>query len=277
MTEYEASIMETLNEDMEYLKEEGYEVLGVFLYGSQNYQTSIEESSDFDVKAIVIPSPTQMILGNINIKLTVDGTNGTLTAFDIYSMHHSIKKQAINFLEILFTKYKIINPKYEKLYEDMFTYRERIARINPSAGVECIYGMAQNKIDKVFTRVPSNEKRIDKFGYDPKSLSEIIRLNEFLSRYINGEMYEKCLIPRHPEEIIAIKKGMPGLTPEAAKFVMDDTLRIMKFVRDTYKEDHPEPKLDMETIEGVDEITTDCCKAYLKERCYLENWPTLQY
>lgn len=54
-----------LLEDFNYVTSLGYNVLGVFLQGSQNYQLDYP-GSDIDTKAIIIPSFIDFVL-NINI------------------------------------------------------------------------------------------------------------------------------------------------------------------------------------------------------------------
>lgn len=49
-----------LQEDYEFLSNLGYNVLGVFLYSSQNYEMDTE-NSDIDTKAIIIPNFEDLI------------------------------------------------------------------------------------------------------------------------------------------------------------------------------------------------------------------------
>lgn len=44
------------------------------------------------------------------------------------------KKQNMNFIEILFTKYKFLNPEYEELFKPVLEAREAIARYNDFCG-----------------------------------------------------------------------------------------------------------------------------------------------
>ena len=62
-------IMERLQHDYAVTRAK-YEVLGVFLSGSQNYNCQTE-TSDIDTKVIVIPTLDEMILGHIKINETI--------------------------------------------------------------------------------------------------------------------------------------------------------------------------------------------------------------
>lgn len=263
-----------LKEDFEYLTEEGYEVLGVFLFGSQNYHTNTS-TSDIDVKAIVIPSVQQMIFGDIETHVAIPRDNGELTVYDLNFMHYNFKKQNINFIEILFTKYRYINPKYEDLYCEMFELREEIARLNEFRSVHAQMGNLKNKMSKVFHKVPSNEHRIEKYGYDNKALSDILRYEDFMTRYIKGVPYCECLIPENHKYLTSLKIN-PELTRERVEELIQITNAKMQKLEEEFYDSHSD-RCDSYLLNTIDHVTERCCKAYLKERCYFETWPILSY
>lgn len=57
----EKRIFDRLNKDMQRLQKDGFEVVGVFLRGSQNYNLDCD-NSDIDTVAIVLPSIDDVIL-----------------------------------------------------------------------------------------------------------------------------------------------------------------------------------------------------------------------
>ena len=118
-------------------------VFGVFLYGSQNYRTNTPES-DVDTKCILVPNLRVLALHPYEVKhLNVDGE--VCECMSIMHMVNNWKKQNINFVEILFTPYFKVNPKYEDFWlETPDGYEpyaldekksERIARYNVNAAV----------------------------------------------------------------------------------------------------------------------------------------------
>lgn len=56
------NIRTRLEQDAQFLLDKGYDILGVFLYGSQNYGMATE-GSDIDTKAVVLPSVEQIVMG----------------------------------------------------------------------------------------------------------------------------------------------------------------------------------------------------------------------
>ena len=93
--------------------------VGLFLQGSQNYNLDYE-GSDIDTKAIMLPSFSDFVLNAKPLSTTHIMENNEHVDFkDIRLMFDCIKKQNVNFVEILFTPYSIINPEYA----DLFVYR----------------------------------------------------------------------------------------------------------------------------------------------------------
>ena len=90
--------------------------VGLFLQGSQNYNLDYE-GSDIDTKAIMLPSFSDFVLNAKPLSTTHIMENNEHVDFkDIRLMFDCIKKQNVNFVEILFTPYSIINPENNALY-----------------------------------------------------------------------------------------------------------------------------------------------------------------
>lgn len=242
-------VVERLNQDFNWLQEHGYDVLGVFLQGSQNYDLDYE-GSDVDTKAIVIPSFEDFVLNRKPHSTTqVLETNEHLDIKDIRLMFECFKKQNINFLEILFTKYFVINPTYEDAWKLIQDNVERIAHYNNYAAVNCIAGMIYEKRAALCHRYEGLKEKIDKYGYDSKQLHHIVRCWEFLYRYISGESYASCLISKDTDHLIKIKSDNAFYSCEQACELADKLVADSKLVKDKYMEENP-LKIDKE----VDQI-----------------------
>lgn len=138
MQKREEQLNKRIFEDYEYVKSLGYNVLGVFAQGSDNYKLSYS-GSDIDTKAILIPSFEDFVLNRKPVSTTlILPSNEHIDIKDIRLMHNCFYKQNINFIEILFTRYKYLNPEYEAIYQTMFDNAEKIAHYNNYAAVNCI-------------------------------------------------------------------------------------------------------------------------------------------
>ena len=73
-----------------------------------------------------------------------------------------------------------------------------IAAISMTFLVSCfksMKGIAMEKYHAMEHRYPAKVDIIDKYGYDGKQVSHLIRVCDYLRRYIAGESYKSCLTP----------------------------------------------------------------------------------
>lgn len=199
-------------EALRYFPEE--QIVGVFLQGSQNYELDYE-GSDIDTKLLVIPSFKDICLNRKPVSTTHIRANDEHTDWkDIRLYMETFRKQNLNFLEILFTDFYIINPLYEEQWQRLVDFREEIARMNPYRAVKSMKGIAMEKYHAMEHRYPSKVDIIDKYGYDGKQVSHLIRVYDYLERYIAGERYADCLIPT------------PGRRPKIMEYKMLDRIPL---------------------------------------------------
>ena len=110
------------------------EMFVLVLQGSQNYGLDLytdDYKSDIDTKCIVIPSLEDVVMNKKSISTThICPNNEHIDIKDIRLYFDNFKKQNINFVEILFSNYYIINPKYQDLWDELIKNRENIAHYN---------------------------------------------------------------------------------------------------------------------------------------------------
>lgn len=180
-------------EALQYFPE--YQIVGCFLQGSQNYGLDYE-GSDVDTKLIIVPKFADICLNRKPISTTHVRENNEHTDWkDIRLYMETFRKQNLNFLEILFTPYYIINPMYRDEWMRLVEHREEIARMNPFRAVKSMKGIAHEKYAAMEKPYPSKLEIIEKYGYDGKQNSHLERVDDYLERYIAGESYEDCLRP----------------------------------------------------------------------------------
>ena len=200
-------LMKRLNEHLEAVCADGYNPVYIALQGSQNYQLDYK-NSDVDTKAIVLPTFEDIVFNKKMVSTTyIMENNEHCDLKDIRLMFNNFKKQNINFLEILFTPYFWIDDRFSEEMSQMRAKAEDIARWNPIIAIKCMAGMAMEKYKAMEHLYPTIKDKIEKYGYDPKQLHHIVRMREFLERYINGESFQNCLNSKHKEYLMKIKMG----------------------------------------------------------------------
>ena len=205
-------VQEHYDEALQYFPEE--QIVGVFLQGSQNYELDYA-GSDVDTKLIVVPSFKDICLNRKPVSTTHVRENEEHTDWkDIRLYMETFRKQNLNFLEILFTDFYIINPMYKEEWDRLVASREFIARMNVYRAVKSMKGIAMEKFHAMEHRYPTKADIIDKYGYDGKQVSHLIRVYDYLRRYIAGESYEDCLRPS------------PDLVPRIMDYKMLDRISL---------------------------------------------------
>ena len=191
-------LREHYEEALEYFDES--RIVGIFLQGSQNYGLDYE-GSDVDTKLIVLPSFEDIAFNKKPVSTTHMRANKEHIDFkDLRLYMQTFRKQNLNFLEILFTEFKILNPRYEGMWNILVENRERIARYNEFQAIKSMKGIAMEKYHAMKHPYPSKLDLIEQFGYDGKQTHHLIRVEDYLERYIAGESYESCLRPT-PEKV----------------------------------------------------------------------------
>ena len=172
-------------------------IVGLFLQGSQNYGLDYE-GSDIDTKLILTPTIEDIIFNRKAVSTThVMENEEHLDAKDIRLYIQTFRKQNLNFLEILFTEFKIVNPQYEKMWNVLVEHREEIARYNEFQAIKSMKGIAMEKYHAMKHPYPSKLALIEDHGYDGKQVHHLIRVEDYIDRYIRGHSYESCLKPSH--------------------------------------------------------------------------------
>lgn len=255
-------LMEHYNEALEYFPKE--RIVGIFLQGSQNYGLDYE-FSDIDTKLIVVPSFEDIVLNRKPVSTTHIRKNDEHIDFkDVRLYMETFRKQNLNFLEILFTPFKIINPMYEAEWERLVESNELIARMNEYRAVKSMKGVGLEKFHAMEHPYPSKLEVLEKYGYDPKQLHHLLRVEHYLENYIYGEPYKSCLLPKEEmrEYLLEVKRGKYSL--EEAREVAKKALEHLTIMADEFCAD----KEDMEQkwIRSLlEDVQTNIMKIAIKE------------
>ena len=229
------------------------QIVGLFLQGSQNYELDLP-GSDVDTKLIVVPSFKDIALARKPVSTTHLRANEEHIDFkDIRLYMETFRKQNLNFLEILFTPFTMVNSMYFDQWNRLIEARESIARMNPWRAVKSMKGIALEKYHAMEHAYPSKVDVLAKHGYDPKQLHHLVRVDNYLTRYIAGESYEDCLIPDEVMKgfLLDLKQGKWPL--DKARQLAEVSLAHVEGIADdfcekTYDEENQEMRELLEDV-----------------------------
>lgn len=194
-----------------------YKFLGIFLYGSQNYGLATEDS-DVDSIAIVIPSVEDIILRKPICKEIIFENGEHCNIKDIREVVKEWKKQSIQALEILFTDYFIVRPKYVSYWNNFLDIRNDITHYDVERTSKSISGQAK----QTYLRNPNDRKQV----------ANTYRLYYFLRSYLMGCSYKTCL-KSNSIATLGVKTGEIPLNDSLRKDIADIVFNRFPKLKDT--------------------------------------------
>ena len=256
---------------MERVKEHYNEALGHFpedrivcivLQGSQNYGLDTA-NSDIDTKLILTPTFEDIAMNRQPISTThIRADNSHTDWKDIRLMLQTFRKCNLNFLEILFSPYCIVNPLYANEWNRLVQNNEMIANYDPRKAVKTMYGLARRKYEQMEHESPSHHDDIEKFGYSPKEFHHLLRIEEYIERYISGESYADCLHTKKPAYLCSIK--LEPLHLDAARFIADQAMyHIERMCDDFIAENNTESNKNVDAL--LDDVQYNIMKIAIKK------------
>lgn len=227
-------------------------IVALCLQGSQNYNLDYADS-DVDTKLILTPTFKDIAMNTQPISTTHSRANAEHIDFkDVRLYIKTFLKQNINFVEILFAKESWVNPMYAEQWARLVEAREQIAHYSPRLAVKAMYGMIMEKHHAMTHRYPAKADIIEKHGYDGKQLSHLLRISEFLSRYLSGEKYEDCLISQQRDLLLYLKEHKMPLNE--AQMLADFAVKNTKGFIDAWLNTQPKDDTNPGVVELLEDV-----------------------
>lgn len=242
-------------------------VVGIFYQGSGNYGLDYE-GSDVDTKCIVTPTFKDIALARKPKSTThVRENNEHIDMKDIRLYVQTFRKQNLNFLEILYTPYSWFpNQYFYEQWKRLVDAREEITHYDLVRSVKSMMGIASEKFYAMEHRYPASMAWIDKYGYDPKQLHHLLRVSEYLGRYIAGEPYGDCLLTKQADYLKEVKQGYYDL--EQAREIANRTYNSIHEKCDRFVAAHEKDPVDR----SVDELLDDVAYKIMEESVTRDIW-----
>lgn len=206
------------------LQKKGYNVIFIALYGAQNYNLQ-RPKSDYDYKAVVVPSLRDIIFNSKPVSLTEEMPfNGQVDVKDVRLIVDQWKKGSSNFVELLYSDWFWVHPDYSSMFWFILN-RDAIAHANEESALKAMVGMIKEKFNALDHPYPVQVEEVEKYGYASKQLSHEMRLLAMLSRF-KQEDYAHILNPfkgsdlnmqRYWGEILGVKDRQINYSAAQAK------------------------------------------------------------
>lgn len=229
------------------------------LQGSQNYGLDYVDS-DVDTKCITTPTFKEIALARKPLSTThVRENNEHIDLKDIRLYTQTFRKQNLNFLEILWTPYFVTNGYYSHIWFKLVSNRERIARYYPYRAIKSMKGVALEKFHALKHPYPSKVDIIQKYGYDGKQLSHLLRVEDFIAKYVCGAPYGECLVSQRPDLLIELKEQGAVDLP-TAEAMAASSLATIEALCDEFEKSIDRDWYDKEIDALFDEVSYEIMK-----------------
>lgn len=209
-------------------------VLGIFVYGSFNYNCATE-NSDVDTKAIIIPDVYNLAVKPIKTRV-IELENGEhCEVMDIMHLVANFRKQNINFVEVLFTDYCWVNPRWQMFWNNVFkNAAEEIGMYSPSYCVKSICGQAIHTLKQ--------------HSGDAKKYANGLRLKYFIEQYSdeNVTSYKDCMVldDAAAEVCMRLKAGIAAPTQKD----VDDLIEWFEVIKNLEIKDDADHKAAVDNV-----------------------------
>ena len=253
-------VREHYNEALEHFSED--RIVCIVLQGSQNYGLETIYS-DVDTKLILTPTFEDIAMNRQPISTTYIRADNSHTDWkDIRLMLKTFRSCNLNFLEILFSPYCIVNPLYAEEWNRLIKDNELIANYDRLKAVKTMRGLARRKHEQMEHESPSHHDDIEKYGYSPKEFHHLLRIEEYIARYISGESYADCLHTNKAAYLRAIK--LEPFHLDAARLIAEKAMdHIDRMYDDFIAENTIEANKDVDLL--LDDVQYNIMKIAIKK------------
>lgn len=180
------AIYKRLKQHYNLVKNQGYNILFIALQGSQNYNLATEES-DVDSMIVIIPSLDDIVSGKPPINKVIQSPlQEQIEIMDIRYFRDQLIKQNTQFLQILFTDYKIVNSGYRDYVNYLYNMNEELTHINRIALFRNIIGIGQACNRRFYKKEQDMKARC-------KQLYHLIRLDYLFKCLTEDKSYNESL------------------------------------------------------------------------------------
>ena len=145
----------------------------------------------------------------------------------------------------------------------MVENREEITHYDPVRSVKSMMGIASEKYFAMEHHYPARMEWINKYGYDPKQLSHLLRIEEYLQRYIAQESYKDCLLSKQPDHLKAVKLGFYNLAE--AQRIAEKSYNNIHSICDNFIEQNKDKPVNKEIDELLDDVAYEIMKISVKD------------
>lgn len=195
-------VKQGLEKAMCFLKSEGYNVVYLALYGSQNYQMA-HATSDLDFKAVVVPNLSDLVRNTKQVSKQIEFDGGLIDVKDLRLFMSTLLKCNPAYLETMYTQYYLCSTTYSEFFKEIRGKMPDVVREKGDRFMSACYGMMSEKHHALSHLYPSQAEEVEKYGYAKKQYHHLGRLMKLMYDFL--ETGEFILVPNTRKNLMGLK------------------------------------------------------------------------
>lgn len=251
----DTEIIENLHARYDAFKDD-YDIVGVFLYGLQNYNLATE-MSDIDVYMLVNPSVGTLSESKNKRTETFHTVSGDVVVKDVRDFLRSLRGMGMNFLETLFTPYAVVADEYARTVDRLCRLAPRLIARDRGRMCMAMLGTAASALENARreiaqTPLESNPRAM-------KFLARAMHASGAARAVLNGRDFEAAVNAMTSVRYQAMNDLKNGRCPEGFEILPDLLEAECRRLRERVKEE-----LRQEPDPGLDEELDALCMEFLR-------------
>lgn len=101
---------------------------------------------------------------------------------------------------------------------------------------------------------PTTKDKIEKYGYDPKQLHHIVRLEHMIAEMMDGYSYGESLVRTYDRDMLLDIKTKPTMTANEAIIMADKMISLVDGYISDYRDRNGREEVDMSTKNNLERI-----------------------
>lgn len=216
------------------------DINSLYLFGSQNYCLD-NENSDIDLVGIVIPTLDDLILKNKPTSHIIEKENGHIDVKDIRIFLNCLVKSNPAYIELIYSDYKLFkNDTFKQYDQEIQNILEENQKDLLVKFMKSSYGIMLSKKSNMYKKTPTYKDNIEKYGYEGKNFSHLIRMESLINQIYERESlsYINWVPIENREEILMAKRSEYSL--DEVEIISNRILERSKYKVDKFCETHQE-------------------------------------
>lgn len=245
-------IKRQLEQAAKFIQNKGYYPIYIALFGSQNYGLDVhndEYKSDFDFKCIIAPTLADLVMKRAPTSVVLDYNSGHIDVKDIREYMRTLRKANPAYIEPLVTPFYLCLNEGVSYMPDIRNLISDLVLEESFVFINACKGLFYEKLSKMSHPYPTKIELIEKYGYDGKQVSHMLRILLMLKAFMLTGTFQLNPPPEYIRQLIDLK--LNKYTLEEATIMAKEWAIELEHICKEYVSDTAKSKLRFDAADKI--------------------------